>query len=55
MGARRGKPLSRQAGAPENQAEAPQPQPPGSAIYGTEGIYTGYVRSLRQFARSDNL
>ena len=53
MGARRGKPLSRQAGAPENQGplapgaqpEAPQPQPPGSAIYGTEGIYTGYVRS----------
>jgi hypothetical protein len=53
MGARRGKPLSRQAGVPENrgplapgaQPEAPQPQPPGSAIYGPEGVYTGYVRS----------
>jgi hypothetical protein len=53
MGARRGKPLSRQAGAPANQEPlvpgaqpvAPEKQPYGAAIYGPENIYTGYVRS----------
>jgi hypothetical protein len=59
MGARRGKPLSKagvadtQAGAQENQGPLvpgaqpgdPQPQPYGSAIYGPEGTYTGYIRS----------
>jgi len=53
MGARIGKPLSRRAGAPANQEPlvpgvqpvAPETQPYGSAIYGPENIYTGYVRS----------
>ena len=53
MGARRGRPLSRQAGAetrPEfpssgTQPAAPPRQPVGSAIYGPENTYTGYIRS----------
>lgn len=48
MGARRGKPLSGQAGTPENQGPltpGAQPRSYGSAIYGPEGTYTGYVRS----------
>jgi len=53
MGARRGKPLSRQSGVPAsqepllpgNQPVAPKEQPVGSSIYGPENIYTGYVRS----------
>lgn len=53
MGARTGKPLSRQEGAPANQVPlvpgaqpvAPKEQPYGSAIYGPENIYTGHVRT----------
>ena len=52
MGARRGKPLSKQsagAASPEStdssvQPAAPKEQPYGSPIYGPEGIYTGYMR-----------